>query len=283
MRANEPMTNSMRRTLLRGGLALAGMTLMPSARAQVPTLLQQPDGGFRFLPGGPVFAGGALAQPGFEIVHAVLKPWLPLDQGYAFIERHLAAAGRPMRALCGVELRLPRQLSMDEFRAFNQPYQQRLIEWGLLVEGRNPVSRTNVAPALEPPEVPSIHGFSYTMPASSVMATFVMSGITERGPDGRQIAAGDTSVTAMREKVSFVIGAVASRLGELGLTFRDATQVEFYAAESVETVLSQLLLPAIEEPARRGLRWHFGRPPVKGLEVELEARAVTREYILNGE
>jgi hypothetical protein len=283
MRANEAMTNPMRRTLLRGGLALAGMTLMPSARAQVPTLLQQPDGGFRFLPGGPVFAGGALAQPGFEIVHAVLKPWLPLDQGYAFIERHLAAAGRPMRALCGMELRLPRQLSMDEFRAFNQPYQQRLIQWGLLVEGRNPVSRTNVAPALEPPEVPSMHGFSYTMPASSVMATFVMSGITERGPDGRPIAAGDTSVTAMREKVSFVIGAVASRLGELGLTFRDATQVEFYAAESVETVLSQLLLPAIEEPARRGLRWHFGRPPVTGLEVELEARAVTREVILNGE
>lgn len=283
MRANEPMTNPMRRTLLRGGLALAGMTLMPSAWAQSPSLLQQPHGGFRFLPGGPVFAGGAVAQPGFEIVHAVLKPWLALDQGYAFVERHLAAAGRPMRALCGMELRLPRQVSMDEFRAFNQPYQQRLIEWGLLVEGRNPVSRTNVAPALEPPEVPSLHGFSYTVPATSVMATFVMSGITERGPDGRPIAAGDTSITGMREKVSFVIGAVANRLGELGLTFLDATQVEFYAAESVETVLSQLLLPAIEEPARRGLRWHFGRPPVKGLEVELEARAVTQELVLRGE
>lgn len=283
MRANEPMTNPMRRTLLRGGLVLAGMTLMPSARAQSPALLQQPDGGFRFLPGGPVFAGGALAQPGFEIVHAVLKPWLPLDQGYAFIERHLAAAGRPMRALCGMELRLPRQLSMDEFRAFNQPYQQRLIEWGLLVEGRNPVSRTNVAPALEPPEVPSLHGFSYTVPSTSMMATFVMSGITERGPDGRPIAAGDTSVAGMREKVSFVIGAVANRLGELGLTFLDATQVEFYAVGNVETVLSEVLLPAIEEPARRGLRWHFGRPPVTGLEVELEARAVTREFILDGE
>lgn len=283
MRSNEPKMNPTRRTLLRGGLALAGMTLMPSARAQSPALLQQPDGGFRFLPAGPVFAGGAVAQPGYEIVHAVLKPWLALDQGYAFVERHLAAAGRPMRALCGMELRLPRQLSMDEFRAFNQPYQQRLIEWGLLVEGRNPVSRTNVAPALEPPEVPSLHGFSYAVPSTSVRATFVMSGITERGPDGRPIAAGDTSINGMREKVSFVIGAVASRLGELGLAFRDATQVEFYAAESVETVLSQLLLPAIEEPARRGLRWHFGRPPVQGLEVELEARAVTREFILNGE
>jgi hypothetical protein len=283
MRANEAVMNPMRRTLVRGGLALAGMTLMPSAWAQSPALVQQPEGGFRFLPGGPVFAGGAVAQPGFEIVHAVLKPWLAHDQGYAFIERHLARAGRPMRALCGMELRLPRQLSMDEFRAFNQPYVQRLIEWGLLMEGRNPVSRTNVAPALEPPEVPSLHGFSYTVPSTSAAATFVMSGITERGPDGRPIAAGDTSVTGMREKVSFVIGAVTNRLGELGLTFRDASQVEFYSAGNVETVLSEVLLPAIEEPARRGLRWHFGRPPVTGLEVELEARGVTQEFILIGE
>jgi len=185
-----------------------------------------------------------------------------------------------MRALCGMELRLPRQLSMDEFRAFNQPYVQRLIQWGLLVDGRNPVSRTNVAPALEPPESPSLHGFSYTMPTTSAGTTFVMSGITELGPAGRPIAAGDTSAAGMREKVSFVIGAVTNRLRELGLTFRDATQVEFYAAENVETVLSQLLLPAIEEPARRGLRWHFGRPPVAGVEVELEARAAAREILL---
>jgi hypothetical protein len=283
MRANEPLMNSMRRMLLRGSLALTGIVLMQSARAEPLALVEQPEGGFRFLPGGPVFAGGAVAQPGFEIVHVVLKPWLALDQGYALIERHLARAGRPMRALCGMELRLPRQLSMDEFRAFNQPYLQRVIEWGLLTDGRNPVSRTNVAPALEPPEVPSLHGFSYAVTSTSAATTFVMSGITERGPDGRPIAAGDTSVTGMREKVSFVIGAVTKRLGELGLTFRDATQVEFYSAGNVETVLSQLLLPAIEEPARRGLRWHFGRPPVAGLEVELEARAFTREFILPGE
>jgi hypothetical protein len=280
MRANEPVMSSTRRSLLRGGLAAAAMALIPSARAQDQALVEQPGGGFRFLPGGPVFAGGAVAQPGFEVVHAVLKPWLALEQGYALVEDHLARAGRPMRALCGMELRLPRQLSMDEFRAFNQPYVQRLIQWGLLVDGRNPVSRTNVAPALEPPESPSLHGFSYTMPTTSAATTFVMSGITELGPAGRPTAAGDTSVAGMREKVSFVIGAVTNRLRELGLSFRDATQVEFYAAENVETVLSQLLLPAIEEPARRGLRWHFGRPPVAGVEVELEARAVARELIL---
>jgi hypothetical protein len=30
----------------------------------------------------------------------------------------------------------------------------------------------------------------------------------------------------------------------------------------------------------RGIRWHRGRPPVVGLELELEARAVLREEVL---
>jgi hypothetical protein len=31
---------------------------------------------------------------------------------------------------------------------------------------------------------------------------------------------------------------------------------------------------------QRGVRWHHGRPPVTGLELELEARAVAREVIV---
>lgn len=281
MRAIDRNVHSMRRTLLRGGLAAAGLSLLPVTWAQGQALVEQPEGGFRFLPGSPVFAGGAVAREGFEVVHAVLKPWLPLEDGYALVERHLARMGRPMRALCGMELRLPRQLSMDEFRTFNQPYVERLIRWGLLVEGRNPVSRTNVAPAVEPPELPSLHGFSYTMPTTSVATTFVMSGMTELGPGG-PVAAADTSAAGMRAKLSFVIGAVKNRLRELGLTFGDATQVEVYAAGNVESVLAELLIPAVDESARRGLRWHLGRPPVAGVEVELEARGVAQEIILRG-
>jgi hypothetical protein len=280
MRANDrQLQDEVRRKLLQAALAAVAATAVPRASADSALLIDQPEGGFRFLPGTQVFAGGAVAREGFEIVHAVLKPWLPLDQGYALIERHLGVLGRPMRALCGMELRLPRQLSMDEFRAFNQPYVQRLIEWGLLVEGRNPVSRTNVAPAVEPPEVPSLHGFSYTMRSGAPITTFVMSGITEIGPGG-PVAAGDTSLAGMREKMTFVIRAVTNRLRELGLTFHDASQVEVYLAEATDAVLAQVLIPAIEEPARRGLRWHFGRPPITGVEVELEARGVLREILL---
>lgn len=281
MRANDRRVPDVtRRQLLRAGLACAAATATPSVLAQSAGLIEQPEGGFRFLPGSQVFAGGAVAREGYEVVHAVLRPWLPLEQGYALIERHLGVLGRPLRALCGMELRLPRQLSMEEFRTFNQPYVQRLIEWGLLVDGRNPVSRTNVAPAVEPPEVPSLHGFSYTVRSGAPIPTFVMSGITEIGPGG-PVAAGDTSLAGMREKMAFVIRAVTNRLGELGLTFRDASQVEVYLAEASDSVLSQVLIPAIEEPARRGVRWHFGRPPITGVEVELEARGVLREILLS--
>lgn len=281
MRANDRRPDPIRRALLQAALAAAAAAAVPGARAQSLPLIEQPDGGFRFLPGTQVFAGGAVAREGHEVVHAVLKPWLPLEEGYALVERHLRRLDRPMRALCGMELRLQRQLSMEEFRAFNQPYVQRLIEWGLLVDGRNPVSRTNVAPGVEPPEVPSLHGFSYTVPSATRTTTFVMAGITEISAGG-PIAAGDTSAAGMREKMTFVIRAVMKRLGELGLTFRDATQVEVYLAEVAETVLSQVLIPAIEEPARRGLRWHFGRPPITGVEVELEARGVLQEVLLTG-
>ena len=278
MRANRGGVDAGRRVLLTGALAGLALAASPGWTQDGPRLIERPAGGYRLLPGGPVFAGGAVAAEGFEVVHAVLKPWLPLEDGYALVEAHLAALGRPMQAMCGLELRLPRQLSMDEFRAFNQPYVERLVRWGLLFDGVNPVCRTNVAPAVEPPEVPSLHGFSYTVPSQGQARTFVMSGITELGPGG-PVAAGETSNDAMREKLRYVLRAVSGRLAALGVALADATQVEVYAVHGAE-ILADVLMPAIEEPARRGLRWHYGRPPVSGTEIELEARSVGREIVL---
>lgn len=270
-----------RRAALRWTLATLIATFGGPASAQSPAaLIDQPVGGLRFAPGGPVFAAGAVAAEGHGLVHAILDPWLPLVEGYAFVETHLRAIGRPMQALCGMELRLPRQLSRDEFDAFNQPYVQRLVEWGLLVEGRNPVSRTNVAPAIDAPEQPMLHGFTYAAPSLGSRGDFVMAGMTETGPGGRIIAAGDASPEGLREKVRFVIEAVSRRLAGLGRSYAEASHVEFYTARSAETLVTELLIPAIDAAGRRGLRWHLGRPPVIGLEVELEVRRVARELIL---
>lgn len=279
---SEDTCNRLRRRLLAAAGALVsggGLT----ARAQpAPPLVEQPRGGLRFLPGGSVYAGGVVAAEGFEIVHAVLRSWLPLEEAYARIEGHLASRGRPMQALCGMELRIPSPLSMAGFRAFNQPYVERLVRWGLLVEGRNPVCRTNVAPVHEPPEQPCVHGFSYTVPGGRGGASFVMSGMTELGPGGSVVAAGDTSAEGMRRKLRFVFDAVSARLAELGQSWENATQVEFYAAAAPGGMIEEFLAPAVGEAARRGIRWHLGRPPVEGVEVELEARAAQREEIVDG-
>jgi hypothetical protein len=260
-------------------LAAGPLLAISSVRAQASAMISRPGSGYRFLPGGPVFAGGAVAEPGFEVVHAVLARWLPLEQGYALVEAHLKSLGRPMHALCGMQLRLPRQLSAGEFSEFNAPYVARLKAWDVLYEGQNPVSRTNVSPALNAPKEPSLHAFSYSVAAERGAATFTMSGMTERGPGTNVIALGDVSPEGMQRKLAHVIAVVTGRLAELGFDWRDATHVELYAAEEIPGAMAALAAKATGAMPR-GVRWHYGRPPVVGLELELEARAIARELIV---
>lgn len=248
-------------------------------RAQSLAMISRPGGGFRFLPGGQVFAGGAVAEPGFAVVHALLTRWLPLEQGYLLVERYLAANGRPMQALCGMELRLPRQLGVEEFSAFNTSYVARLEERSVLHEGLNPVSRTNVAPAFNPPAVPSLHAFTYTVPVARNVLTFCMSGMTERGAGGI-VAQGDASAQGMQRKLAHVLAAVTGRLADLGVGWGDATHVDMYAAEEIPGAVPVLAAKALAA-FPRGIRWHAGRPPVIGLELEMEARALLREEVVD--
>jgi hypothetical protein len=260
-------------------LAAGPLLTMSGARAQTPAMISRPGSGYRFLPGGPVFAGGAVAEPGYEVVHALLARWMPLEQGYALVEDHLKSLGRPMQALCGMQLRLPRQLSAEEFSGFNAPYVARLKAWDLLYQGHNPISRTNVAPALNAPKEPSLHAFSYAAVSDRNRPTFTMSGMTERGPGTSVIALADTSPAGMQTKLAHVLSVVTGRLVELGFDWHHATHVELYAAEEIPGAMAALAAKATGAMPR-GVRWHYGRPPVTGLELELEARAIAREMIV---
>ncbi len=269
-----------RRSFL-ASLAAIPFMAISGARAQAPAMISRPGSGYRFMPAGPVFAAGAVAEPGYEVVHALLARWLPLEQGYALVETHLKSLGRPMQALCGMQLRLPRQLSAEEFSGFNAPYVAQLEDWDLVYQGLNPISRTNVSPAVNAPRAPSLHAFSYTVAAEREAATFTMSGMTERGPGTSVIALGDVSPQGMQRKLAHVISVVTGRLAELGFDWDNATHVELYAAEEIPGAMATLAAKA-GGALPRGVRWHYGRPPVIGLEVELEARAVAREVIVGG-
>jgi len=268
-----------RRRLLGVAAAAAAFAIHPALlRAQSLPAVDRPEGGFRFVPGNQVFATGAVALPGFEIVHVMLDRWLELQDGYRFVEEFLRSAGRPMQSLCGMELRLPRQLSMDGFRAFNGPYVERLVSWGLLAEGRNPVSRTNVAPVFDPPEMPSLHAFSFARAGRAARPPFVLSGMAENGPAG-VVAAGDDSAAGFAAKTEFLVRAFRDRMQGLGVSFGDATHVDVYCAHPERAPVTDVLMPALEFASRRGVRVHCARPPVEGLEVELEVRAFAAELV----
>ena len=118
------------------------------------------------------------------------------EKGYELIALHLQQLGRPIQALCGMELRIPQPLSPQGFAEFNAPYVQRLADWNVLVDGLNPTARTNVALAVHPVAEPSLYGFSYTVPTDHARPSFVLSGAAEirRSEKGSEIVSrGDVS------------------------------------------------------------------------------------------
>ena len=168
------------------------------------TLLDYRRGHYSFLRGIAAYSAGAVAKKGYEIVHATFSRPRPLRAGFSAVAEHLAALNIPKVALCALELRSPRPLSSEEFRAFNSSYIEVLANWGILEGGVNPVARTNVAPGIFPPSEPGIHAFSYLAPFTDVRPTFIVAGAGEL-PDGSTnpsdiLRRGETSPSAIAEK-----------------------------------------------------------------------------------
>lgn len=65
---------------------------------------------------------------------------------------------------------------MEGFIDFNREYRVVLQQWEMLVDGENPVARTNVAPTNDPPSKSILFAFSYTVPRSVERPTFVVAG-----------------------------------------------------------------------------------------------------------
>jgi hypothetical protein len=251
-------------------------------------LIENVKGNYSFIRGGGPFSSGCAAQRGFEIVHAAIVPFVPLALGFELVERNLKSSGRPIDALCGMHLRMPQTLTPKGFEEFNRPYIERLQSWGLETEGANPVARTNVALAVSPVPQAMLAGFYYTAKsdvANSGAATFVMSGAAEmrQGADGKRelVAPGDTSAEGIRRKLECVVEALTGHLRELRVGWDLATTINLYTVHEVHHTLESTLLPALGTAARRGVTWHYARPPVTGLEVEIDAHAVRRELILS--
>ncbi len=243
-----------------------------------------PSGGYRFLPGIAAFSSGVVATPGAEIVRATLGAPQPWRAGFATIERHLREEGRARTALCGVELRSPAPFTFEGFDAFNAGYRALLGEWGILVGEDNPIPRTNVAPVVAAPADPSLYAFSYVVPGATPAPTFVVAGAGEMRERGRGVAGivrhGETSSDAMREKARFVMSVMQERMRALGAEWSRVTAIDVYTAQPIHPFLADVILGAAGAAAIHGVRWFPSRPPIQGLEFEVDVRGVTREIVV---
>lgn len=245
-------------------------------------LVDNPRGNYRFLTGIAPYSSGVVAMPGYEIVYAGLQQPLPYRQGFDLIAQHLAGLNRPRQALCAIALRSPQPFTFAGFNTFNSGYQQLLAEWELLVEGQNPVARTNVAPEVAPPGEPSLYSFAYTVPAESTAApTFVVAGAGEL-MEGKLAAdsivrSGETSVEAMREKAAHVMDIMAARLHGLQLEWPAVTAVDIYTVQPIQPFLATEILQRMGQAAIHGVHWFYSRPPITGLEFEMDMRGVRLE------
>jgi hypothetical protein len=241
-------------------------------------------GGYRFLPGVFQYSGGVAAEPGFRIERARFAKLLPLADGFAAVEAHLQRLGQPVGAYCAAELRSPKQFTEEGFHAFNRRYVAQLTEWGIFRDGLNPVARSNVCPEIAPPAEPSFYAFCYTMPSERLgPGGFVAAGSGEaregEGPYRERIVRlGDQSIDGVRDKVRYVVGEMERRMTGLGFGWADATATQAYTVFDIHPVLADEIVRRGAIPA--GLTWHYARPPVEGLDFEMDVRGVASEIVI---
>ena len=242
-----------------------------------------PAGGYRFLPSVFQFSGGVTALSGHAMERVQFRSPVPLKQGFERIERLITEAGRPLTSFCACELRSPAPFTEQGFRAFNEVYVVTLQKWGLFDGNVNPVARSNVCPQIDAPPEPSFHAFSFTVRTTHAAPSFVIAGSAEAREGGasyseRTVRYGETSAEAMREKARYVLGELERRLAVFGLGWADSTATQVYTVHDLYPFLADEIVR--RGAARAGLTWHYARPPVQGLEYEMDCRAVGRETVV---
>jgi len=91
--------------------------------------------GYRFLPGGPVFAAAAVAT-GIRCVHAVLARWLRWSRATPWWKPTSKSLGRPMHALWRHAITAAAPVERRGVSEFNAPYVARLKTWTCFTRAR---------------------------------------------------------------------------------------------------------------------------------------------------
>ena len=243
-------------------------------------------GGYRYIRGPFQYSGGVAAEPGFAIERGRFARPVPMEEGFRRIEAHLTEIGRPFTSFCACELRSPAPFTEQGFVAFNRIYVGTLERWGIFKNEENPVARSNVCPQIDPPPEPSFEAFCYTVPADAHgtdAKSFVIAGSAELSEgagtrEERIIRLGDTSPEAMREKAQYVLNAMEIRMTALGVGWADVNATQVYTVHDIHSFLADEIVSRGAAPA--GLTWYYARPPVEGLDYEMDVRSIPVQRIV---
>ena len=248
-------------------------------------LVPHPGGSYRFLPGIAPYSSGVIANPGHEIVHVTLEVARQWREGFGFVDRFLREHGRQRAELCAMELRSPEPFTMPGFIEFNRGYCAVLEEWGVFVKGVNPIARTNVCPTAPDGPEPVLHAFSFVRPNAGLQRqTFIVAGAGEL-VEGTLVnegilRRGETSPEAIAEKARYVCEVMADRLRGLGGTWDEVTVVNAYTIHPLHPLMESLVLLDLPAARRHGVTWHYSRPPVIGIEYEMDLRGVVTQWVV---
>ena len=94
----------------------------------------------------------------------------------------------------------------------------------------------------------------------------------------RIVRLGDPSPEGMGEKARFVLGEMERRMTALGFGWADVTATQVYTVHDIHPFLADEIVR--RGAARAGLTWHYARPPVQGLDYEMDVRGLARELVI---
>lgn len=234
---------------------------------------EHPAESHRFLPAIAPYSAGFAANPGYAITAVELGNAQTLESGFHAIDSELLRRGLPASALAGLQLRSPGAFSFEAFKRFNLSYNNLLNERGLIIDGVNPISRTNVIPLHNGPSEPVIKVAFIVHPSSDVGGRdFVVAGAGEIPGelDPKNIVArGDLSPAGMDAKVNCVLDIMNERLLALGYDGDSPTEVNVYTIHEIPRLPEKMftLLPSV---ARSGFTHWITKPPVEEIEFEMD-------------
>lgn len=242
------------------------------------------NGNYRYIKGVQQYSAGVAAQPGYSLRRVRFEKPVPLAEGFRRIKEIIQATGRPLTAFCACELRSPAPFTEQGFRDFNAIYIGTLKEWGIYSDGQdNPVSRSNVCPEYDAPSGPSFHAFSFTVEGDENGPSFVVAGSAEAPETGgnyrdHAICLDDVSPSGMSTKAAWVLDEMERRLSALDATWQDTTAVQVYTVHDFHHTISADISKR-SGALQSGLTWNVCRPPILGLDYEMDCRRVADEKV----